>query len=258
VIEPGATLADDVSIGPYCVVGHDVTLGQGVQLIAHVVIAGHTSIGARTRIFPFASLGQEPQDKKYRGARTRLVIGEDNVIRESVSISTGTEDGGMSTCIGDRNLFMLGSHVAHDCQVADDTVFSNNATLAGHVTVGAFASFSGLCAVHQYCRIGTGAFVGGMTGVERDVIPYGMVLGDRARLVGLNLVGLQRHGATREEIQILQTAYDFLFATDGTLQERVETVATRFGSVPPVAEIVAFLRAPSRRGIVQPAAGQGR
>jgi UDP-N-acetylglucosamine acyltransferase len=255
VVEAGAVLADDVSIGPFCLVGPDVELAEGVRLLSHVVVTGLTKIGPRTRIFPFASIGHQPQDKKYKGERSRLEIGADNEIRESVSISTGTEDGGLITRIGDRNLFMLGAHVAHDCQVGNDTVFVNHATLAGHVTVEDHAILGGLSAVHQFCRIGRHAFVGGLTGVERDVIPYGMVMGDRARLVGLNLVGLQRRGFPREDIQSLRDAYDLLFLPEGTLQERAAGIADRFPHVVPIRDIVAFLRGGSKRGIVQPAAG---
>jgi UDP-N-acetylglucosamine acyltransferase len=254
-VEIGAELADDVRVGPYCLVGAEAKLGEGVVLLSHVVVTGDTSIGARTRIFPFASIGHEPQDKKYRGEHSRLVIGADNTIRESVSISTGTEDGGMVTRIGDRNLFMLGSHVAHDCQIGNDTVFVNHATLAGHVTVDDFAILGGLSAVHQFCRVGRHAFVGGVTGVERDVIPYGMVMGDRARLVGLNLVGLQRRGYAREDIQALRESYDLLFVPEGTLQERNEAIAAKFPDSAPVGDIVRFIRSASRRGIVQPASG---
>jgi UDP-N-acetylglucosamine acyltransferase len=255
VVEPGAVIADDAAVGPFCLVGAEARLESGVVLHSHVVVTGDTTVGARTKIFPFASIGHQPQDKKYRGEHSRLVIGADNTIRESVSISPGTEDGGMVTRIGDRNLFMLGSHVAHDCRIGNDTVFVNHATLAGHVVVEDFAILGGLSAVHQFCRIGRHAFVGGVTGVERDVIPYGMVMGDRARLVGLNLVGLQRRGASRDDIQGMREAYDLLFAPEGTLQERTEIIAAKFGDIAAVGQIVAFLRDASKRGIVQPASG---
>jgi UDP-N-acetylglucosamine acyltransferase len=253
VIEPGAELADDVTIGPFCHVGSNVRLGPRVELVSHVAIGGVTVVGAGTRIFPFASVGLRPQDLKYRGEPSRLEIGQDNIIRESVSINTGTEGGGMVTRIGDRNLFMLGAHVGHDCQVGSDTVFANHATLAGHITVGDFAGFGGLCAVHQFCRVGQHAYVGGMTGVERDVIPYGMVMGDRARLAGLNLLGLQRRGFAAAEIQALRQAYAVLFGEEGTFVERVELVAERFAEVKTMMEIIDFIRADSRRRIVQPA-----
>lgn len=257
VVEPGAALADDVVIGPFCNIGPQVKLAARVELVSHVVVGGITTIGAGTKIFPFASIGLQPQDLKYHGEPSRLEIGADNLIRESVSINTGTEGGGMVTRIGDRNLFMLGSHVGHDCQVGNDTVFVNNATLAGHVTVGDFAILGGLSAVHQFCRIGPHAMVGGVTGVEQDVIPYGMVLGDRARLNGLNLRGLQRRGFERADIQALQQGYDFLFSDTGTFAERVEAAAQRWAECKPMIEIVDFIRADSKRRIVQPLARHG-
>ena len=257
VVDPGAELADDVIIGPFCSVGPQVRLGPRVELRSHVVVGGITSIGAGTRIFPFASVGLEPQDRKSRGEPSSLVIGTDNIIRESVSINTGTEGGGMVTRIGDRNLFMLGSHIGHDCQVGNDAVFANNATLAGHVTVGDFAFLGGLSAVHQFCRIGQSAMIGGVTGVERDVIPYGLVMGDRARLDGLNLRGLQRRGFDVAEIRGLQQGYDYLFGDVGTFAERVELTAERYADSKPMMEIIGFIRADSRRRIVQPVAGNG-
>src|SRR5580658_8494967 len=180
IVEPGAELSDDVTIGPFCHVGPKVQLAPRVELISHVVVAGITRIGPGTRVFPFASVGYQPQDLKYHGEPSSLEIGANNLIRESVSNNTGTEGGGMVTRVGDRNLIMLGAHVAHDCQIGNDTVLANNASLGGHVTVDDFAIVSGNSAVQQFCRIGRHAFVGGMTGVEHDVIPYGMVLGDRA------------------------------------------------------------------------------
>ena len=255
IIESGAELADSVTVGPYCIVGPRVELDEDVQLISHVVVTGVTRIGARTRIFPFATIGGEPQDKKFRGEVSSLVVGADNVIREQVTMNTGTEGGGLVTRVGDRGLFMAGAHVAHDCQVGDDVIMANNATIAGHVSLGDFAFLAGLSAVHQFCRIGHHAFVGGMTGVERDVIPYGMVVGDRARLVGLNLRGLQRRGFPKEEIQALRSAYRMLFAPEGTLAERLDDVAAHFGHVVAVDEVVKFIRADSSRAICQPEAG---
>ena len=255
VVEPGAELADDVSIGPFCHVGPKVVLGPRVRLVSHAVVDGITTIGAGTRIFPFASVGLEPQDLKYRGEPSSLEIGENNTIRESVSINAGTEGGGMVTRIGDRNLFMLGSHVAHDCQVGNDTVFANNATLAGHVTVGDFAFLGGLCAVHQFCRIGQHAMIGGVTGVEHDVVPYGLAMGDRARLAGLNLRGMQRRGFGTAEINAMRQAYDFLFGSGGTFAERVEMAAERYADLKPMMEIIDFIRADAKRRIVQPVAG---
>lgn len=257
VVEPGARLAETVSIGPYCVVGPDVELGEGVELVSHVVVGGRTAIGAETRIFPFASIGHQPQDLKYKGEKSRLVIGRRNIIREHVTMNPGTAGGGMATRVGDGCLFMVGVHVAHDCTLGDNVIMANNATLAGHVVVGDHAVFGGLSAVHQFVRIGRHAMIGGITGVERDVIPYGSVVGDRARLVGLNIVGLQRRGFQREQIQALRTAYEMLFGDGGTLAERVDEVANQYAEIEPVRDIVAFVRADSQRGFCQPKGANG-
>jgi len=239
-----------VSIGPYCVVGGEVSLGEEVSLLAHVVVAGRTEIGAGTRIFPFASIGHQPQDLK-RGEPSRLVIGRNNTIRESVTMNPGTEGGGMVTQIGDGCLFMAGSHVAHDCTIGDGVIMANNATLAGHVVAGDWAVLGGLCAVHQFVRIGTLAMVGGLSGVEFDVIPYGSLIGNRGWLAGLNLVGLKRRGVGREEIHALRRAYQELFAADGTMADRLARVADQYQEFPRVMEVVGFMRAASHRGICQ-------
>jgi UDP-N-acetylglucosamine acyltransferase len=257
IVAPGATLAEDISIGPYCVVGEEVVLGAGVTLIAHIVVDGRTTIGEKTRIFPFASIGLEPQDLKYRGEKSRLVIGRHNTIREHVTMNPGTEGGGMVTRVGDHGLFMVGAHVAHDCQIGDHVIMANNATLAGHVVVEDYALLGGLSAVHQFVRIGQHAMIGGMSGVERDVIPYGQVMGDRARLSGLNIIGMQRRGFSREDIQTLRSAYQFLFSADGTFNDRVTEMAERFGGVAPVDDIIAFIRADSTRAICQPKGPNG-
>jgi UDP-N-acetylglucosamine acyltransferase len=257
IVAPGAMLAETAVIGPYCIVGEDVSLGPRVTLRSHVVVDGRTSIGEGTRLFPFASIGLEPQDLKYRGERSELVIGRNNTIREYVTINPGTEGGGMVTRIGDGSLFMVGAHVAHDCQIGNHVVMANNATLGGHVVVEDYAVLGGLCAVHQYVRIGRHAMIGGMSGVERDVIPYGQVMGDRARLCGLNIIGMQRRGFSREDIQALRNAYQFLFATDGTLSDRVNETAERFGGIGPVDEVIEFIRADSSRAICQPKGENG-
>jgi UDP-N-acetylglucosamine acyltransferase len=257
IVMPGARLADDVVIGPYCVIGDPVVLGAGVKLAAHVVIDGRTTIGEGTRLFPFASIGLEPQDLKYQGEASSLVIGRNNTIREYVTINPGTAGGGMVTRVGDDCLLMIGVHIAHDCQIGDHVIMANNATLAGHVVVEEYARLGGLCAVHQFVRIGRHAMIGGMSGVERDVIPYGQVMGDRARLYGLNIVGMQRHGFSREDIQGLRSAYQCLFANDGTFNDRVNEVAERFGGISPVDELIAFIRADSSRAICQPKGANG-
>ncbi len=252
VIDPKAEIGAGVAIGPYSVVGPDVTLGDGVELLSHVVVAGRTRIGAGTRIFPFSSIGHQPQDLKYKGEPSELVIGERNVIREHVTINPGTEGGGMLTKIGNDCLFMVGAHVAHDCQIEDHVILVNNATLAGHVTVETWAIVGGLSAVHQFVRIGKHAMIGGKTGVENDVIPYGMVTGNRARLQGLNVVGLKRRSFSREVIHDMRKAYRMIFAEEGTMAERLNDVVEDFRDNIPVMEIVEFIRRDSSRRICQP------
>ncbi len=252
VIEASAKLGAGVKIGPFCTVGSQVELGDGVELISHVAVAGITTIDAGTRIFPFASVGHQPQDLKYHGEASRVTIGKRNQIREGVTINPGTEGGGMLTSVGDDCLLMTGAHVAHDCHVGNNVIMANNATLAGHIVVGDFAFVGGLAAVHQFCRIGKHAMIGGMSGVEQDVIPYGMVMGNRAHLSGLNLVGLKRRGFDREEIHKLRAAYRMLFADEGTLAERIEDVAQLFADIALVQEVIDFTRNASSRGICLP------
>ncbi|HYC04848.1 MAG TPA: acyl-ACP--UDP-N-acetylglucosamine O-acyltransferase [Azospirillaceae bacterium] len=251
VVDPAARLGADVQIGPFCVVGPEVTLGDRVVLKSHVVVEGRTSVGEGTEIYPFASIGHKPQDLKYHGEASELIIGRKNQIREHVTMNPGTEGGGMVTRVGDNCLFMMSSHVAHDCIVGDNVILANNATLAGHVEVGDFAILGGLSAVQQFTRIGAHAMIGGMSAVDNDVIPYGLVKGDRAFLAGLNLIGMQRRGVAREDINAARAAFDRLFAADGTMAERVEAVASEFQS-PVVAEVVGFIRARTNRPLCQP------
>ncbi len=252
LVDGKAELDDSVTVGPYCVIGADVALGANVTLNSHVVVEGRTEVGENTTIYPFASIGHRPQDLKYQGEPSTLVIGSNNTIREHVTMNPGTEGGGMVTRVGDGCLFMVGSHVAHDCQLGDGVIMANNATLAGHVEVGDYVVLGGLCAVHQFVRIGRHAMIGGMSGVEGDVIPYGSVMGNRAVLSGLNIVGLKRRGFSRDNIHDLRTAYRLLFAQEGTLSERVEDVAEMFKNSDPVMEIVSFIRGDSSRAVIQP------
>lgn len=254
IVESGAKLGEEVTIGPYCIVGPEVELGEGVGLTSHVVVAGRTIIGPNTRIYPFASIGHPPQDLKYKGEASRLVIGANNVIREYVTMNPGTEGGGMVTQVGNNGLFMIGAHVAHDCKIGNHVVMANNATLAGHVEVGDWAILGGLSAVHQFVRVGHHAMIGGMSGVEHDVIPYGSVMGDRARLSGLNVVGLKRRRFSRENIHALRTAYRLLFAQEGAMAERLADVEAMFGDNEPVMDIVNFIRFDSSRAMCQPRA----
>jgi UDP-N-acetylglucosamine acyltransferase len=252
IIEDGAKVGADVRVGPYCVVGSEVALGDGVELLSHAVVAGRTSIGARTRIFPFASIGHQPQDLKYKGEPSTLSVGSDCLIREGVTMNPGTEGGGMQTVVGDRCAFLANSHVGHDCKVGDNVILSNNVMLAGHVTVGPHVIIGGGAAVIQFSRIGAHAFLGGMSGLENDLIPYGMALGNRAHLSGLNIVGLQRRGFSRDDIHSLRRAYRALFADEGTLMERVADVEAEFADHPIVKEIVAFIRVGGKRSLCTP------
>ncbi|MEE8507069.1 MAG: acyl-ACP--UDP-N-acetylglucosamine O-acyltransferase [Kiloniellales bacterium] len=257
IIDPKASLGSGVRIGPYCVIGADVDLGDDVVLHSHVIVEGRTHIGPRTQIFPFASIGHRPQDLKYRGEPSELIIGEDNVVREHVTMNPGTEGGGMVTRVGNQCLFMMSAHVAHDCQIGDGVILANNATLGGHVVIEDHAIIGGLAAVHQFVRIGRHAMVGGMSGVEHDVIPYGMAVGERAWLQGLNVVGLKRGGFDRAEIQALSGAYDRIFAVEATLAERVDRAARDFGTTGAVDDIVNFIRAKSSRALCRPRADDG-
>ncbi len=253
VVEHGARLGEGVSIGPYAIVGAEVELGDGVRLHSHAVIAGRTRLGPGCEIFPFAVLGHRPQDLKYGGERSELVLGAKNVVREHVTMHPGTSGGGMVTRIGDENLFMVGAHVAHDCAIGNKVVMANCATLGGHVAVGDHAILGGLSAIHQYVRIGTHAMVGGMSGVENDVIPYGSAMGERARLSGLNLVGLKRRGFSRDEIHALRAAYKLIFSAEqGTMAQRLEDVAKLYEDFPAVQEVCAFIKVDSARAVLQP------
>jgi UDP-N-acetylglucosamine acyltransferase len=255
IVEDGAKLGAGVIIGPYSVVGPGVALSDGVELLSHVVVAGTTSIGARTRIFPFASIGHQPQDLKYKGEPASLSVGDDCIIREGVTMNPGTAGGGSKTVVGNGCAFLANSHVGHDCQVGNNVIFSNNVMLAGHCNVGDYAIIGGGAAVIQFARVGAHSFLGGMSGLENDLIPYGMALGNRAYLSGLNIVGLQRRGFARNDIHDLRRAYRLLFAAEGTLMERVEDVKTEFAGHPIVEEIIAFIREGGKRSLCTPKNG---
>lgn len=252
IIEDGASIDESASIGPYCIIGPNVEIQANVTLKAHVVVEGHTVIGDGTTIYPFASIGTAPQDLKYAGEESRLIIGKNNTIREHVTMNPGTKDGGMETRVGDGCLFMMASHVAHDCQVGNRVIMANNATLAGHVTVGDFVIIGGLAAVHQFVRIGDHAIIGGMSGVEADVIPYGRVKGERAFLAGLNLIGLERRGFDKSGIRNLQRAFNQLFGDEGTLDQRIEMVSNDFGEDETILKIIEFAKAKTKFPLCQP------
>jgi UDP-N-acetylglucosamine acyltransferase len=257
VVEAGAVVADSAAIGPYCVVGPEATIGEGAVLRSHVVVGGRTRLGPNTQVYPFAAVGQQPQDLKYSGEPTELVVGANTVIREHATLNPGTKGGGSVTRVGDNCVIMIGSHVAHDCHIGNNVILVNNALLGGHVTIEDYAIVGGGSAIHQFVRIGAHAMIGGMSGVENDVIPYGSVIGNRAYLSGLNVVGLKRRGFPREDIHKLRNAYRLLFAEEGTMQERLADVATLFADCKLVMDIVAFIKADSSRALCQPRAGRG-
>lgn len=254
IISDGATIADGAVIGPYCVIGAEVTIGAGTELKAHVCIDGLTTIGEHNLIYPFSSLGMPPQDLKFGGEKSELIIGDHNTIREHVTMNTGTKGGGMVTKVGSHGLFMTACHVAHDCQVGDHVILANNVAIAGHVEVGDHAILGGLSAVHQFVRIGAHAMIGGMSAVEHDVIPFGSVIGERANLAGLNLIGLKRRNFDRETIHALRNVYKRVFASDsGTIADRVAQAASEYQDIEAVQQIIDFIQAQSHRQLCVPA-----
>jgi len=252
IVHDAAILGADVEIGPFCLIGPRVRLHDGVRLDSHVVITGETEIGARTRVHAQAVLGGGPQFRGDPGAAAKLVIGADNVIRESVTMNGGSMKGDGLTKVGDRGYFMAYSHIAHDCHIGNGVTFANSVALGGHVTIEDGVNIGGLSAIQQFGRIGRNAFVGGVTGVPDDVIPFGIVWGDHARLEGLNLIGLKRSGVPRERIHALRAAYRFIFFETGHLHERAREAASRWKDSPEVAEVAAFILAPAKRPICMP------
>ncbi len=255
VVDRGAEIAADAQIGPYCVIGPHVAIGPGCRLRAHVHVAGHTVIGARTAIAPFVSLGTPPQSVKYRGGPTRLVIGSDCDIREGVTMNTGTEDGGGVTQVGARCLFLVGSHVGHDCHVGNDVTLANNAVLGGHVSVGDHVMLGGQAAIHQYVRIGESAMIAGVSGVGADVIPFGFAIGQRAHLQGLNMVGMRRRGLARDEVHRMRRAYRTLFLGPGVFRDRLSAAAREFEQDPLIGKVIAFIRDGTARPLMHPLNG---
>ena len=252
IVDPGASLGAGVEIGPFSIVGPDVTLAAGVRLMSHVVIEGVTTLGEGCVVHPFANLGGPPQHLGHKGEKTELVLGPRNIIREHVTMHTGTASGKGVTTVGSDGLYMVGSHIAHDCTVGDHVVMAKGATLGGHVAIGDYVFMGGLAAAHQFSRIGRYSFIGGLAAVTKDVIPYGSVWGNHAHLEGLNLVGLKRRGFSRETINALRAAYRLLFADEGTFQERLDDVAETHAGTPEVMEIVEFIRSEANRPLCLP------
>ncbi len=253
IVSPKAKIADDVKIGPYCVIGDNVTLKSGVQLISHVCIEGITTIDENTVIYPFASIGHPPQDKKYNGEKSQLFIGKNNCIREYVTMQPGTAGDKMETRVGDNCLFMVGCHIAHDCIIGNNVIMANNATLGGHVEVGDFVIVGGLSAVHQFVRIGAHAIIGGMSGLASDLIPFGNAFAERANLNGLNVIGLKRRAFNTETIHNLRQAYANLFESDeNTFDIRLQELEKKYHNDAAVMEIISFLKTDSSRSICLP------
>ncbi len=250
IVAPGASLGARVKIGPFCTIGADVVLEDDVELISHVAIDGHTRLETGVQIFPFNTVGLAPQDLKYQGEHTRTVIGARTVVREHCTIHRGTVTGSGITRIGADCLLMAVVHVAHDCALGDNVIVSNNVVLGGHVTVGDKVVIGGSAAVLQFVRIGAGAMVGGVTGVTADVVPYGFVFGPRARLCGLNSIGLRRRGLDKAGLHEVRRAFKFIFAGPGLFADRVEAAKEKFAGNEYVGDMLAFIAAPSRHGLI--------
>ena len=252
VIEEGAVIGADCKIGPFCVVGPEVTLKDGVELKSHAVVTGLTEIGEETVIFPFANIGEIPQDLKYAGEKTSLIVGKRNRIREGVTMNAGTEGGGGVTRIGDDGLFMTGAHVGHDAHVGNHVVVANQSAIAGHCIIDDSVIIGGLSGIHQFVRIGKGAIIGAVTMVTNDVIPYGLVQGPRGALDGLNLVGLKRRGVPKEDITALRAAYQALAQGEGAFQERAQRLSSDAPDSTYVRDLVDFVLKGSDRSFLTP------
>jgi UDP-N-acetylglucosamine acyltransferase len=251
IVAPGAAIGEGARIGPWCQIGAQAVIGAGAQLISHVVVDGRTRIGEQAVLYPFCTVGLPPQDLKYRGEDTACEIGPRTTIREHCTVHRGTVTGSGVTRVGADCLLMAVVHVAHDCAVGDGVVLANNVVMGGHVTIGDQAVIGGAAAIHQFVRIGRGAMIGGVAGVEADVIPFGSVLGNRARLIGLNIIGLKRRGFERARIHVLRQAFRLLFRGQGVFAQRVAEVQQAHGGDTLVAEILAFIANPGKRGLIR-------
>ena len=251
IIDIKAKISDNVEIGPYCIIGSEVEIGTNSVLHSHVSIVGNTKIGKNNQIYPFSSIGTPPQDLKYKGEKNSLIIGNNNKFREYVNINPGTEQGGGITRIGDNNLFMVYCHVAHDCNISNNIVLANNVQVGGHVTIQNNAIVGGSCAIHQFSRIGESAMIGGMTGVLSDVIPFGLSMGNRNNLMGLNLIGLRRSKVSNENIKKIQLAYKNIFKTT-SFRDNIDMLNPDLKSNEFVKIIINFINADKKRPISLP------
>ena len=251
IIDPKAIISKNVKIGAYSVIGPEVVIEDNTEIQSHVSIVGYTKIGNNNKIYPFASIGNDPQDMKYKGEKTSLIIGNNNIIREYVTINPGTVQGGGTTIVGNENLLMIGAHIAHDCRLGNKIVIANNAAIAGHAIIDDYVILGGNCGVHQFTRIGKMAMVGGMTGVSRDVIPYGLSTGNRNVLNGINIVGLRRINTPNKDIICLTDAYKDMFKTEN-LSENLKNLNIEFKQNELVNEVIEFINKDKKRPICTP------
>jgi UDP-N-acetylglucosamine acyltransferase len=251
IVAHGAELGPGVEIGPFCTIGPHVVIEAGAKLVSHVVVEGHTRIGEGAQLFPFCTVGLAPQDLKYKGEPTQCEVGARTLIREHCTIHRGTATGTGITHIGSDCMLMAVVHVAHDCRLGSNVIIANNVVMGGHVTIDDYAVVGGAAAIHQFVRIGRAAMIGGVSGVEGDVIPFGSVIGNRARLAALNVIGLKRRGFNKAQIQYMHIAFRNLFGKEGVFAQRLEATRNQYGDDPLVAEVLAFIDAPSHRGLIR-------
>lgn len=249
IIDPDAHIAATVEIGPYCIIGPHVTIADGCVLHAHVVIEGHTTIGETCEIFSFACLGKAPQHLRYEGEPAELIIGKNNIIREHVTMHIGTAIGNMKTVVGDNGMFMVASHIAHDCVVGDNFILAQNSALGGHCVVGDNVYFGAYSAAHPFVTIGDSAMIGGLTAVVANVIPYGNVYGERGYLHGVNMIGMKRRGMSKDDIRLIKQVYDRIFKDEGVVQDKVNKVRVDYGHIPIVKDIVDFIDVEAKRSL---------
>ena len=249
IVSSNCQIHEDAIIGPYCIVDENVSIGEGTELISNVHISGNTKIGKNNKFFPFSSIGMIPQDKKFTGEDSQLIIGNDNVIREHVTINPGTRKGGMKTLIKNKCLFMVGSHIAHDCQISSNVILVNNATLGGHVNIGEGAIIGGNSAVHQFVNIGKFAMIGGMSGVGENIIPYALYIGIRSNLRGLNLIGLKRKKISSIQINMIKKIFKKIFNSNFTILENIKNLNKEERNIDQIKEIINFITSNYKRGI---------